>query len=123
MPLTKAAFDRCDLSWSFVRGVVASARRLTVEQRAELDERVAVSLGDISALDPDDALYAVEVAVEEMRDPRNAQRAEERAERGNFVFAQPGLLGRETMFTELDNVSLATVLNGVDAHLPVDDGR
>ena len=123
MPFLAAQFRAGQVSWGIVRGIVAQAKRLTRAQRAALDAQLEASPDRIAILDPDDLLDAVAVAVAELRDPAAAQRSEDRAAAGNFIWAQPGLLDRGKIYGELDNVSLATVLGGVDALTPPDDGR
>lgn len=58
-----------------------------------------------------------------LRGIRAAERSEERVERNSFLWAQPAMFGPAKLYGELDNVSLATVLNRVDAMAPADDGR
>lgn len=57
------------------------------------------------------------IVVTELRGIRAAQRAEERVERANFVWGQPGMFGTGKMYSELDNLSLAQVLKPIRATL------
>ena len=123
MPETARLFEAAELSWGQVRAVVAEARRLTAEQRAALDERIGLSQDMFSKWDPDEAIDQVRVAVEELRDPHAAERSERERTRANFVWAQPGMFDRGRIHGELDNCSLAAVVNGMDAAAPADDGR
>lgn len=123
MPATLGRFKAQELSWGQVRGIVAEARRLTREDRAALDARIDASADLFGKMDPDDAIDAVRVAAAELRDIRQVERAEERVERGNFVWGQPAMFGPGKLYGELDNLSLATVLNGIDAAAPSEDAR
>lgn len=120
---TRRLFEAEELSWGQVRAVVAEARRLSAEERAALDERIGLSQDMFSKWDPDEAIDQVRIAVEELRDPRAAERSERDRARSNFVWAQPGLFDRGRIHGEFDNCSLAAVINGMDAAAPADDGR
>ena len=123
MPATLGLFKAQELSWGQVRGIVAEARRLSRQDRAALDARIDASADLFAKMDPDDAIDAVRVAAAELRDLRQVERAEERVERGNFVWGQPAMFGPGKLYGELDNLSLATVLNGMDAAAPGEDKR
>ena len=123
MPATAQLMQERTLSWGQVRDIVAEARRLSKADRALLDASIAASVDRLTVMDPDDAVDAVRLEVLELRGARKAEQAEDRAERGSFMWTQFGLLGRGKSYLEMDNLSLARVLNGVDAHAPVDDGR
>jgi hypothetical protein len=123
MPATMALFQAGTLSWGQVRGIVAEAKRLAKDDRAVLDEYVDASTDLFAKLDPDDAVDAVRIVVEELRGLRKAEQREDRLERGSFVWAQASMFGRGKIYGELDNLSLAQVLARVDAMAPADDGR
>lgn len=123
MPTTAALYRSGALSWGQVRGIAADAKRLSKKQRVELDAWVAASVDLLEKMDPDDAVDAVRVTVEELRDRRAVERSERERVRGNFVWAQPGLFDRGKVYGELDNCSLAAVITGMDAAAPADDGR
>jgi hypothetical protein len=123
MPATLALLVARVLSFSQVRGIVAEAKRLTRDERAELDARIDASTDRFAKADPDDVVDAVRVAAAEVRDPASVERREKALERGNFVWIQPGLLDRGKVYGELDNVALASVATAVDAMAPADDGR
>lgn len=123
MPRTREQFDAGGFSWGQIRAIVVDAKRLSAEQRGALDARIAASVDLLAKMDPDSAVDAVRVAVEELRDPRALERSERTQVRGNFVWAQPGLFDRGRVYGELDNCSLAAVITGMDAAAPGDDGR
>jgi hypothetical protein len=123
MPATLALLVARVLSFSQVRGIVAEAKRLTRDERAELDARIDASTDRFAKADPDDVVDAVRVAAAEVRDPASVERREKALERGNFVWIQPGLLDRGKVYGELDNVALASVATAVDAMSPPEDGR
>ena len=123
LPATMRLFKDRTLSWGQVRGIVAEAKRLARENRTILDAHIAASADDLPKMDPDDVIDAARIVVEQLRGVRAVERAEERAERSSFLWAQPGMFGRGKYYGETDNVSLATVLARIDAMAPPDDGR
>jgi hypothetical protein len=88
-----------------------------------LDEHIDASQDLFAKIDPDDALDAIRIVVEELRGIRKAQQREDAIERGNFVWGQPSMFGPGKLYGELDNLSLGQVLARVDAMAPADDGR
>jgi hypothetical protein len=123
MPATTGLFRAGELSWGQVRAIVIEARRLSRDERGALDALIGASTDRFAKLDPDDAIDAVRIAAEELRDVRATERAEDRAERANFLWAQPAMFGPGKVYGELDNLSLGMLLTGVDAAAPPDDGR
>ena len=123
MPATRRLLSAGWLSFSQIRGIVAEAKRLTRDERAELDARIDASADMFANYDPDDAVDAVRGAAAEVRDPASVERREKALERGNFFWLQPGLFDRGKVYGELDNVALASVASAVDAMAPADDGR
>ncbi|HWH32638.1 MAG TPA: DUF222 domain-containing protein, partial [Egibacteraceae bacterium] len=118
MPATALLFREGALSWGQVRAVVAAVRRLPVEDRAQIDARIAASAerhDGIDAYDPDQLVWAVDQAVERLRDARATERAEARRRESSFVSVQAGLDGGVRLYAELDAVRGATVLNALDA--------
>ena len=123
MPATMALLHDATLSWGQVRGIVAEAKRLSRADRAILDAHIGASGELLTKIDPDDAIDAVRIVVGELRGIRAAEKTQERCERANFVWAQPGIHGSGKLYGELDNLSLAQVLGRMDAMAPPDDGR
>lgn len=123
MPATMRLFAAGQLSWGQVRAIVAEAKRFGRDARLQLDARIGASADLFSKMDPDDAIDAVRIAAEELRDPRATERREERHEAANFLWAQPGMFGPGKIYGQFDNVSLATLVTGTDAAAPPDDGR
>ncbi|HEX2212989.1 MAG TPA: DUF222 domain-containing protein, partial [Mycobacterium sp.] len=123
MPATMRLLHDRVLSWGQVRGIVAEAKRLSRHDRAVLDAHIDASADMFAKVDPDDAVDAVRIVATELRGIRQAERAEERVERSNFVWGQPGMFDSGKLYGELDNLSLARVLARIDALAPGDDGR
>lgn len=123
MPETMALMRDRTLSYGQVRGIVAEAKRLSRQERAQLDAHIGASADRLPKMDPDDAVDAVRIVVEELRGIRAVERSEEHAKRASFLWAQPGMFGVGTMYAQLDNLSLTKVLSRVDAMAPADDGR
>ena len=123
MPATMRLFASGELSWGQVRAIVADIKRFPRDARRELDARIDASADLFAKMDSDDAIDAVRVAVEELRDPRTTERREDRNEAANFLWAQAGMFGPGKVYGQFDNVSLATLVTGTDAAAPPDDGR
>ena len=118
MPATAALFRDGAISWGQVRAITAAVRRLSAADRAELDNRVAASaerFAGIDAYDPDQFVWAVDQAVEQLRDARTVERTEARRRESSFVSVQAALDGGMRLYAELDAVRGATVLNALDA--------
>ena len=118
MPMTAALFRDGALSWGQVRAITGAVRRLSIADRAELDERIAASAAmyhGIDAYDPDQLLWAVDQALDELRQARVVERAESRRREASFVSVQAALDGGVRLYAELDAVRGATVLNALDA--------
>ena len=118
MPATADLFRDGAISWGQVRAITAAVRRLGAADRAELDARIAASAerhGGIDAYDPDQLLWAVDQAVEQLRSSRAEERAEARRREASFVSVQAALDGGVRLYAELDAVRGATVLNALDA--------
>lgn len=117
MPDTGRLFQEGAISWGQVRGIVAAARRLTVAQRGLLDARIAATAarhGGIDALDPDQLLWGVDAAVDELRDPKHVERAEARGRDANFLAVQASFEGRVRLYGDYDPLTAAGILNALD---------
>ena len=123
MPATRHLFNTGVLSWGQVRGIVAEARRLSGDERGWVDDRIGASADRLAKYDPDDLIDQVRVTVNEARGARAVERSEAAQARGNFLWAQPGMDERGKLYAELDNLSLAKVINRMDEAAPPDDGR
>ena len=123
MPATMTLLKTRDLSWGQVRGIVAEAKALAKADRVVLDAFVEASRDRLALMDPDDVIDAVRIEVAELRGARRAERVEDRAEQASFIWVQFGLFGRGKTYGEMDNLSLAQVVNRMDAYAPADDGR
>lgn len=118
MPATARLFREGAISWGQVRAITVAVRRLGADDRAELDQRVAASAEryeGIDAYDPDQLVWAVQQAVEQLRDARAVERAEARRRASSFVSVQAALDGGMRIYGELDAVSAAPVLTALDA--------
>ena len=121
LPTVSALWARQLISWGQVRAIVLSLRRLSIADRAIVDARVAATIdayGAIDVFDPDHLVDAVDRAVAELTDPRNAERREQRAPSANFVAVQQSLDGRVRGWFDYDQVNGAIVVNGLDAAAP-----
>lgn len=114
MPATAVLFEQGDLSWGQVRRIVSAVRRLRVEHRAEVDERIAATVderGGVDAYGPDGLVDAVDDAVAEIRE-RN-QRKPKDPGKHNFIAFQQQLVGGAQFHGEGDDVSTAIILNAL----------
>ena len=123
MPETMALLKAQLLSWGQVRGIVAEAKRLSKDGRCLLDAHIGTSWDMFAKFDSDEAVDAVRIAAEEIRGLRAVERSADAVEKASFVWAQPGMFGPGKLYSQMDNLSLAQVLNGIDACTPADDGR
>ena len=123
MPATAELFKAGVLSWGQVRGIVVQVRRLPRELRAIIDARIDASRDRLPKMDPDDLVDQVAVCVQDLRDAGAVQRAQRNIERRNFLWVQPAIDGAGVVHGQLDTISLATLVNGIDAHAPAPDGR
>ena len=118
LPTVSALWAQQLISWGQVRAIVLAVRRLPISGRAAVDARVAATVAaydGIDVFDPDHLVDAVDRAVAELSDPRNAERREERAPLANFVAVQLSLDGRVKGWFDYDQVNGAVVINGLDA--------
>ncbi|MDP8928705.1 MAG: HNH endonuclease [Actinomycetota bacterium] len=115
LPHTRRLFSEQKLSWGQVRGIVTRLRRLPVEDLAEIDARVEASLERIDGYSPEELVWAVERAADELDGARKLQRREQRRVAANFLAVQPCLDGAISLYGELDPVAGSTVLNALDA--------
>lgn len=123
MPETMALLKAQVVSWGQVRGIVGEAKRLSADGRRILDAHIGASSDRFAKIDPDDAIDAVRIVVEEVRGLRAVERSADAVERANFLWAQPGMFGAGKLYGQMDNASLARSINGIDAFTPADDGR
>ncbi len=115
MPVTKTLFAEGRLSWGQVRGIVARLRRLRVEDLASIDERVCASVELVDKLSPDELVWAVERASDEIDGARKVYRREERAVAASFLAIQPSFDGSVRLYGELDPLAGATCLDALEA--------
>jgi len=67
MPLTKAAFDRGDLSWGQVRAIVCTMRPVDVPKRAAMDELIGRQADESRDADPEELIGRVDDEVASIR--------------------------------------------------------
>ncbi|MDP8928779.1 MAG: 13E12 repeat family protein [Actinomycetota bacterium] len=115
LPVTRRLFGEQKLSWGQVRGMVARLRRVKIDDLATVDARVEASLERMDAYSPDELVWAVERAADEIDGARRVERREQRRVAANFLAVHPCLDGAISLYGELDPVAGATVLNALDA--------
>jgi hypothetical protein len=120
MPATGALFADGTLSWGQVRAIVAGCRRLRLEQRREVDERLAATAAayrqGVESYDPDGLVWAVRDAIDEL-EPARAERAERRQIERTFLARQMDFDGGMRCYGEFDPVAAAVVNNAIDAKM------
>lgn len=117
MPVLAGLVGAGKVSWSVVRQVVWRVRALGRLKRDAVDQRLAASVaehGDIQRFDPDQLVDAVERAVTDLRSAAQAERAERRTRRDNFVAVQRDFDGGIKGHFRFDPVAGAIVLNALD---------
>ncbi|MFN2555765.1 MAG: DUF222 domain-containing protein [Nitriliruptorales bacterium] len=123
MPVTRGLFESGKLSWGQIRGIVARLRRMKVEDLPTIDERVEVSLDLVDKYSPDELVWAVERAADEIDGARKVERREQRRVEASFLSVQPSFDGSVRLYGELDPVSGATCLNALEAASDPPDGE
>lgn len=130
MPVTAGLFATGKLSWGQVRAIVSTARGFGARRRSELDGRVAATaetLTGVEGYDPDELLWAVQAAAEDLRDRAVVERREQRLREASFVAVQQAFDGGVAGYFELDPVLGATVVGALDAAAgppaPADDAE
>jgi len=114
MPLTKAAFDRGDLSWGQVRAIVCAVRSVDVSKRAAIDELIGRHADLSRDADPEELIAHVDDEVASVRADLSLAR-EDRAFERRFLAVQGKLDGGATLYGEADAESAATILEALDA--------
>ncbi len=113
MPNLRAAFRAGAVGWAEVRAVVAEARPLSADQRAQLDEGFA-DLSRLARLEADRLVDAVRDRVAQLRPELERQR-ERRLIEHRYLALQPGLDGSGSGYFELDAPAYAAVAEAIDA--------
>ncbi|HUG83140.1 MAG TPA: DUF222 domain-containing protein, partial [Euzebya sp.] len=114
MPRTQQAFDEGALSWSQIRGIVLEARRLSVTQRAVLDEALAGTVSDgLEGGEPD---RVVEVCgdIAALRDVAGQERLERSQERRQRFGIQLDFEGWGIPFGQLGPEVTASLSEALD---------
>ncbi len=93
MPVTKTLFVEGTLSWGQIRGMVARLRRMQVSDLGMVDERVEASLDLVDKYSPDELIWAVERAADDIDGPRRVERREQRTVEASFLAVQPSFDG------------------------------
>ncbi|MFN2556430.1 MAG: DUF222 domain-containing protein [Nitriliruptorales bacterium] len=115
MPATKMLFAEGKLSWGQIRGIVTRLRRMQVHDLPGIDERVEASLDLVDKYSPDELVWAVEQAADEVDGARKVERGEQRTVEASFLAVQPSFDGSVRLYGELDPVAGATCLNALEA--------
>ena len=118
LPTVSQLWEDGLISWGQVRGIVLSVRRLTLADRADVDARIAATVAaydGADVFDPDHLVEAVDRAVAELTNPRNAERREQRAPLANHLALQQSFDGRMRGWFDYDPVNGAIVVNALDA--------
>ena len=123
LPVTKVLFSEGKLSWGQIRGIVTRLRRMQVEDLPLIDERVEASLDLVDKYSPDELIWAVERAADEIDGPRKVERREQRTVEASFLAIQPSFDGCVRLYGELDAVAGATCLNALEAASGLPDSQ
>jgi hypothetical protein len=122
LPTVADHFARGLVSWGQVRRITFAARKLSIEQRAELDARFAAAADrydGVDAYDPDHLCDAVDAAAEEVRGATALERSERAAARDGFLSIQGRTDGGSTGYWSADAVTSAVITNALQAARPV----
>jgi hypothetical protein len=117
MPALGQALAEGRVAWSQVVRIVYEVKPLRRMQRQDLDRQLADVLDEHRAYAPDDLVITVTEHVGRLRD-RQLERAEQAAERGEFVTLMPRLFGGGALYGEFGPQHFATLTEALDADLP-----
>ena len=115
MPHLRTAFHAGVVGWAEVRTILAEARALNADQRAELDAGFA-DHHRLARLDPDRLVEAVQDEVARLRPDRERERTRRAIER-RYLALQPALDGTGTGYFELDAPAYGAVTAAIQAAL------
>ena len=115
MPATDRLLRNGSLSWAIVRGILTRARRLRVDERAILDERIGLSIDFIDALTPEQLWDAADAVVDEIRGARAVERREARQAADDFIYGQLDFDGGSSVYGKFCATSTATLFNALQA--------
>lgn len=114
MPATWQAFDEGRLSWSQLRGIIAAAKRLSRDDRAQLDWRLTGAISHNPDGEPDALVEHAHTIATQLTDQRTAD-AELSSTRRQFVRFQPDLFGGVDFWGFADELTAATMKAAMDA--------
>jgi hypothetical protein len=121
MPALGQALAEGRVAWSQVVRIVYEVKPLRRMQRHELDRQLADVLDEHRAYAPDDLVITVTEHVGRLRD-RQLERAEQAAERGEFVTLMPRLFGGGALYGEFGPQNFTTLAEALDTDLPAPTG-
>jgi hypothetical protein len=116
LPTVIAGLRDGRLSWSQTRELAAAARTVPVARRAELDALIASLLDDYRGYGPDELTGRIWHTVETWQ-PDRLTKAQQAAERDEFVALRPTLFGGGSMYGEFGPASFATLAEALDTPL------
>jgi hypothetical protein len=117
MPALAQALADGRVAWSQVVRIVYETKPLRRVQRQDLDRLLADVLDEHRAYAPDDLVIAVQEHGSRLRD-RQLERAEQTAERGEFLTLMPQLFGGGALYGEFGAESFTTIAEALDTDLP-----
>ena len=116
MPHLRRAFHAGAIGWAAIRTILAEARGLSADQRAELDAGFTDHRG-LARLEPDRLIETVGDEVARLRPARERDR-NRRVIEHRYLALQPALDGAGTGYFELDAAAYGAVAQAIDAALP-----
>jgi len=114
MPSLTDALQDGYVSWSQVRAIVSALRSVPVAERARIDGIVGEQAKRLAEADPERLVELVEDEAARSR-PDLAVGREDRAIRSSFLAIQGCLDGTATIYGQGDAVSIATIVDALDA--------
>ncbi|MDX1659156.1 MAG: DUF222 domain-containing protein [Nitriliruptorales bacterium] len=118
MPQLSRLFEGGEVSWGQVRNICLKASRLSRDHRTSLDGRIGATMdrwGGLDGFHPDELLHEVDVAITELRDPKQVEREERGTPSSSFLAVQPRFDGGMRFLGEADPLETATLLEAWDA--------
>lgn len=114
MPALADAVRDGYVSWSQVRAISFAMRPVAAAQRGAIDAIIGEHAKRLADADPERLIELVQDHAARSR-PDLTLRREDRTLRSNFLAIQPTLDGKATLYGEGDAVSMATIVDALDA--------
>lgn len=121
MPVLRSWCADGKVSWGEVRAIAKALGKRSAADRGEVDQRLAATFPDGSGpqvMDPDELIDTARAAVADCRHRAEVERDQAEGIAESFVSIHRDFFGGARAYAELDPVTAAGVLTGLDAACP-----